>query len=681
MPPGSTTSKSKAAAQRRSRSRNSTPGSSVAAGPGFDQASLRETEYLEIPLSKLMVPTNVTYAMILKSYENIDALDRHGNISTVPDARSLEELASHLNTLNQLAVQRGQVCDRGMRDLGKKRKEVAEDERERERERDDREKEERRERMRLAAEEEDSIRHKKHKRSKDSSRSREERPLAVGAHTVTRQDVDMKDAFSSPESKPHIKKASASPGKARRDGRSASVSTVLSSRPVTPGTAPEPSSPTDSSTSHQPPPAAAITQYQVFGPDPSTFDDPTIYNIREVTPDMSEETIKQIYAVTRYPHDDLHDLIPGTPPDKDFSNGKPSTNQVVQTTFSTAVEPYFRPFTEEDIAFLREKGDRSNSFVLPRRAKRSYQDVWAEEDGATSIDSSRRDHLPANQARGSMDQMDDDTASTEKVSMGPLYSRMLSSWFVSDRSASEDKSIGLSNGDVEMTGTNGEVNGTGDTITNGDRSGEVPPATYLAESSQPGWKPSNTKVDALQAEERLKQELEYIGFLAPGGPADYDAGFDDDISERLRLLQERLREQNVLNCTRKGRISELLKERIAYQEYTTIREDLDSQVTQAFQKRNRTLGKSKKQQKRPGGAGGGSHPIGAGGPGTGTSRPGIGDLAKTLMERRQRWISNISPIFDDVQERVPREGETIFNSEVMGPLIQRERDGWEDGDE
>ena len=71
-------------------------------------------------------------------------------------------------------------------------------------------------------------------------------------------------------------------------------------------------------------------------------------------PGMSEEEIKEIYAVAVYPHDDLHDLIPGTPPDKDFSNAKP-TNQVAANTFATYIEPYFRPFTEEDLAFLRER--------------------------------------------------------------------------------------------------------------------------------------------------------------------------------------------------------------------------------------------------------------------------------------------------------------------------------------
>ena len=105
---------------------------------------------------------------------------------------------------------------------------------------------------------------------------------------------------------------------------------------------------------HQPPPAASVHQYQTFGANPLTFDDPTIYHVRDVRPDMSDDEKKEIYNVASFPHSDLSDLIAGTPPDKDFSNTKP-TNQVHANTFNTYLEPYFRPLTEEDLAFLRER--------------------------------------------------------------------------------------------------------------------------------------------------------------------------------------------------------------------------------------------------------------------------------------------------------------------------------------
>lgn len=100
--------------------------------------------------------------------------------------------------------------------------------------------------------------------------------------------------------------------------------------------------------------STAIPDYQTFGPDPSTFDDPTVYQLQKVEPDMTEEEKKKVLGVVYYPQDDLHDLTPGTPPDRDFSNAKPS-NQVTANQFATYLEPYVRPLTEDDLAFLKER--------------------------------------------------------------------------------------------------------------------------------------------------------------------------------------------------------------------------------------------------------------------------------------------------------------------------------------
>ena len=115
--------------------------------------------------------------------------------------------------------------------------------------------------------------------------------------------------------------------------------------------------------SHQPPPAASIPQYQTFGSDPLAFDDPTTYHIREVTANMTDEEKKEIFGVSSFPHDDLSELIAGVPPDKDFSNAKPS-NQVNANTFATYLEPYLRPLTEEDMAFLKERVSSVLKYVL-----------------------------------------------------------------------------------------------------------------------------------------------------------------------------------------------------------------------------------------------------------------------------------------------------------------------------
>lgn len=139
------------------------------------------------------------------------------------------------------------------------------------------------------------------------------------------------------------------------------VQPVPADSTIDPQTAKSPSTASDDS--HQPAPALPIPQFQTFGPDPSTFDDPTIYHIHDVTPGMTDEEKQIIYGVAQYPHDNLHDLTPGTPPDRDFSNAKPP-NQATASTFANYLEPYVRPFTEEDVAFLRERVSCSSPAVL-----------------------------------------------------------------------------------------------------------------------------------------------------------------------------------------------------------------------------------------------------------------------------------------------------------------------------
>ena len=427
------------------------------------------------------------------------------------------------------------------------------------------------------------------------------------------------------------------------------------------------------------PPRREAPQSQTFGDDPSTFPDPTIYEIRDIYPGISEQEKKEIFSVAVYPQSDLADMIAGDPPDKDFSNAKPSS-QINFSTFSTYVEPFFRHFTEEDLAFLRERGDRVTPFEIAPRGKRHYTEVWAEEDGSMAVDSPQqdRDKLPANQPRGNIENMNDTVAETDGLSIGPLASRLLQALRPENRTQPEDKPAtnGVTNGDTIM---NGDVNGEEQNGNTEDKTEPLPPATFMTESSSEAWKKAtHPKLEYPQVEERLKQELKFIGFLPTEGyDGDYDGSYDDEVAGRLRILQARLKDQILINGARKGKLTELVRERMAHQEYSTILEDLDSQVQSAYTKRTRTMGKSKKT-KRPGGAGGGSHFVGGGA--AGTARPGIGDVTKTLMERRKRWISTIGSVFtDETLGKVPRAhdaGSSIFKGDEMADFVKKEKEQW-----
>ncbi|KKY25927.1 putative transcriptional regulator ngg1 [Diplodia seriata] len=203
-----------------------------------------------------------------------------------------------------------------------------------------------------------------------------------------------------------------------------------------------------------------------FGPDPTKFDDPTIYHIRDITDDTPEELKKEILGVARYPQSELKDLTPGTPPDKDFSNPKPQT-QVNASVFANYVEPYVKPLTEEDLSFLKER-----------------------------------------------------------------------------------------------------------------------------------------------------------------------------------------------------------------QEYCAIEDDLNNQLNAAYLKRNRNLGKGKKNSKRPGGAGGGSHAVVQ--VGAGNSR-GLGEEIRALMEKKERWTSVIGPVVDYGKAGIPKE--SIFDEELMKKYMEKEQEGWTEVEE
>jgi len=496
----------------------------------------------------------------------------------------------------------------------------------------------------------------------------------------------------------------------------------------------------DSSSDDGRPPPPARPQANTFGDDPSTFPDPTVYEILPVKPGMTEEEIKEIYSVASYPKSDLADLIAGDPPDKDFSSAKPS-NQINFSTFSTYVDPYFRPYTEEDLAFLRERGDRVNPFIMPKRGKKHYTEIWAEEDGAMAIDSTPgRDKLPPNQARGSIENMDDDVAETDKLSVGPLLARLLQAMRPEHRAQpAEDKPMLVNGGDGDISmngiasfdfsstepttngsgGMNGLANGNSSTPINGSsqpQQSSLPPATFMPESNSEAWKKAtHPKLDYNQVDERIKQELRHIGFLPPlpgqdsssnnngngnsstPQPADssaasaaataveYDGHYDDEVAARMRLLQGRLREQVLINGARKSKIHQLVKERMAFQEYQTILEDLDSQVQAAYLKRTRTMGKKPKKARPGGGSNAAAAPAagaGAGAGGVGMARPGIGDLTKTLMDRRRRWLE-LGTIFDEEGRpvKVPRSSDpnsSIFKPEEMAGLIKNEKEAWEE---
>lgn len=420
---------------------------------------------------------------------------------------------------------------------------------------------------------------------------------------------------------------------------------------------------------HQPLPTRILVDPPTFGDDPTTFDDPTVYEIRKMQPGMSEEEIREIASVADFPHNDLTDLIAGFPPDKDFSSAKPA-NQVQATTFATYIEAYLRPYTEEDGAFLRERGDRHSPFVVPALGKRSYKQVWAEEDGV-EVSEDARVKLTSNEPHGSMDDMNDSVAETDELSNGPMVNRFIS-LFRNENRQEEDSAgnTGSAANGEEEAGDDDELAA----ILEGSSSkptasrAPLPPATRIPEPSvEPGKKHELLNPTAQEKEARLRQELIYAGLLDETDEPNYVVPQDDQNAATLRKLQARLKQVTLENAARKSILQEKLGDMMAYQEYSNIGDDLDSQVTSAFQKRTRN--QSKKNKKRSGGPGGGANAGGSSA--IGIAKPLLESATKAAMDRRTTWKETVGPLFAGQNfGKIP--SGSIFTKEAMARHMAKE---------
>jgi transcriptional adapter 3 len=548
-----------------------------------------------------------------------------GNSSTtasgIPSATSLNAIADGIKAQVLNIIQdRDEASDQMMRELALRKKERNERDRMRELE------QAKRDAFNL---------HKKEKAK--------ERPMALGAHAVAKQDngSNAGRATTSPLSPTLSQPPSASLQKPKDMDADSDEED-------------------DEGPRRQPPPATAMQHYQYFGDDPTEFPDPTVYDIVEVTPDMTDDERRKIYSVAHFPPSDLIDLTAGIPPDRDFSSAKP-TNQVTAQTFANYVEPYLRPLTQEDLAFLTERGDRSAIFEIPKRGLRHYKDQWAEEDGLMDLDGVLNGpKIPTNEARGGIEMMNDDVAESDEVSTGPVAARVLSLLRPVTRPLDEQN----------LNGTEMEID-TEAGAENGSKSQQ--PATRFPEST---WKnvPPPIAQDYPTLDTRLVEELRHIGFLSSSDAPGFADVQDDEVTARLRYLQRELRRISILNGARKARVLELANERMASQEWQGIMDDLDTQLNQAYLKRNRNIGKGKKQVK--------------GRPSVGTAMPlgsamargaGVGEPIRSLMERREQWNDLIGPVVDHGKVTIPKA--SIFDKENVGRLIKQEQENWVDDED
>ena len=371
---------------------------------------------------------------------------------------------------------------------------------------------------------------------------------------------------------------------------------------------------------------------------------------QDVTAEEMEE--RKRLGVARFPKHDLLDLLPGIPPSADFTKNKPA-NQTATATFFTAMEPYFRHFTEDDLAFLREQGDQLTPYIMPTLGP-FYRDVWSEEEDMGShfrnsslprVDGIRGGGAAAKVApSGSADVLTDAALETENISCGPLAERILCTLIREETLPGE-----------ETKQEDGERDGSTVATSPAAGGGNPPPA----EDSNPSFfRVAPSKADFSTLEERLVRELKFIGLFPDGKEPKWNYRADDEVAAHLRALQVSLRKQSEINAARKAAIAGRTHEQLAFQEYTTILEDLDKQVEQAFMKRSRTAKAKKKRVVEP------NEVVAAGGSHGGSVASGVGEYMRSLMDRRGKWISKVGTVFQpmDSLRRIP--AESIFHKEL-----------------
>lgn len=419
-----------------------------------------------------------------------------------------------------------------------------------------------------------------------------------------------------------------------------------------------------------------------------------------------EDFLKKKYNVASYPTNDLKDLLPGELPDMDFSHPKP-TNQIQFNTFLAFVENFFKDLSDDNLKFLKMKyiipdslqfdktyDPEINPFIIPKLGP-LYTDIWfKDENDKNPAFKKTPPYLNDTSAilpKKSANELDDNVLETDSISCGPLLSRLLSAVLKDDNDKSEfqssktirDSEVPRTGGENDMQSPRNNNNDSMDmTLPQNGPSVQTPDSDIDEEASFQtksvankgsnggttstlpqliGWITDGINLDYPTFEERLKRELKYVGIYMnlpkdENNPNSDDPDWitgreDDEISAELRELQGTLKQVTKKNQKRKALLIPLVERQLAWQEYSSILEDLDKQIDQAYVKRIRVPKKRKKH-----------HTAASTNVNTGTTsqiaqQKAANSSLKSLLDKRQRWINKIGPLFDkpEIMKRIPNE--------------------------
>ncbi|WWC86866.1 uncharacterized protein L201_001745 [Kwoniella dendrophila CBS 6074] len=296
--------------------------------------------------------------------------------------------------------------------------------------------------------------------------------------------------------------------------------------------------------------------------------------------------------------------------DEDFSNAK-APNQIAFPTFWSGVEPYLRDVREDDLAMLGFKADAPESYEIPARG-RHYTEIWDEEDGnppgttpRMSVPNLRQQQI-LQQSNGPpilphfvpTNELRDDALVDEQRGLGSITERVV---------AAVVGRLGFG----EKKDTNGQQKDT---------------SALEAEMADR----EAAKVDVVDLEERMKKELKAVMLLGEHDEFDSTNREDDEITSALRQSQRLLLQQTSLNEARKAKIAEIAKQRLAYNEYTSLLEGIEKSIESGWSKRTKKYGITPKK-----------------GSSSTTTKPPIPDNLKKLVLTRKHWLDTVGQLMKE----------------------------------
>lgn len=125
---------------------------------------------------------------------------------------------------------------------------------------------------------------------------------------------------------------------------------------------------------------------------------------------------------------------------------------------------------------------------------------------------------------------------------------------------------------------------------------------------------------------------------------DWSQRVDDPISSALRAAQRAYRSQHAVNEARRARLAELVRERMAWQEYEGLKEGLDRAVEQGWVKRQRQeVRKKAANRKKAAAAAADADGDEKGGE---KERLAMPEGLLAALEKRQRFIEAVGAVFE-----------------------------------